>query len=66
MHDDGESFKVVGILKPTGSVADQLILTNTQSIWKTHDHANPNAEGHEDHDHEGHNHDHDDHARTRS
>ena len=60
VHDDGESFKVAGILKPTGSVVDQLILTNTQSIWKTHDHANPNVQEHDDHDHEGH--DHDDHA----
>ncbi len=59
IHDDGDKFKVVGILKPTGSVADQLILTNTQSIWKTHDHASPNDESHEDHDHEGHDHDHD-------
>jgi putative ABC transport system permease protein len=53
VHDDGDMFKVVGILKPTGSVADQLILTNTQSIWKTHDHGNPTEE---DHDHEGHGH----------
>jgi len=54
VHDDGDMFKVVGILKPTGSVADQLILTNTQSIWKTHDHAAPNTEEHEDHDHDDH------------
>ncbi len=52
IHDDGEMFKVVGILNPTGAVADQLILTNTQSIWKTHDHA-----AHDDHDHD-HDHDH--------
>ena len=59
IHDDGDMFKVVGILNPTGSVADQLILTNTQSIWKTHNHAAPNAENHEGHDHgdhEGHDH----------
>ncbi len=56
VHDDGTMFKVVGILSPTGSVADQLILTNTQSIWKTHDHSNPADESHEGHDHEGHDH----------
>jgi putative ABC transport system permease protein len=53
VHDDGNMFNVVGILKPTGSVADQLILTNTQSIWKTHDHGNP---ADEDHDQESHEH----------
>ena len=35
-HTDSEPFKVVGVLKPTGSVIDQLILTNTSSIWKVH------------------------------
>jgi len=34
VHDDAPQFKVAGIFKPTGSVLDQLILTNTQSIWK--------------------------------
>ena len=29
-------FRVVGILQPTGSVIDQLILCNTQSIWESH------------------------------
>lgn len=32
------TFKVVGILDPTGSVIDQLILTNTSSIWNVHNH----------------------------
>lgn len=35
-HSDAEPFKVVSILKPSGSVIDQLILTNTASIWKVH------------------------------
>ncbi len=62
VHDDAESFKVVGILKPTGSVIDQLILTNSQSVWAVHDHSM--AEAHEteaadhDHDHDDHDHDH--------
>jgi len=45
-HDHG-TLTVVGILKPTGSVIDQLILVNTESVWAVHDH-----------DHEGHDHDH--------
>lgn len=44
-HTDTEPFKVVGILAPNGSVVDQLILTNTQSIWAVH-------AGHEDHESE--------------
>ncbi|MFK7980220.1 MAG: ABC transporter permease [Saprospiraceae bacterium] len=75
VHDDAPQFKVAGIFKPTGSVLDQLILTNTQSIWKVHDshehEEGESADNHNDHeghdhsDHEGHDHDehnHDDHA----
>ena len=67
VHDEGQSFKVVGIFEPGGTVLDQLILTTPQSIWKVHDHedAPPVPLGEEDgrhdhdHDHEGHDHDHD-------
>lgn len=38
VHDKAGAFKVVGILKPTGSVIDQLILTNSQSFWAVHEH----------------------------
>lgn len=38
-HSDTEPFKAVGILQPTGAVIDQLILTNTQSIWAVHEHS---------------------------
>lgn len=31
-------FQVVGILKSTGSVLDQLILTSPQTIWAVHEH----------------------------
>ena len=37
-HTEAESFEVVGILKPTGTVIDQLILTTTQSFWLVHAH----------------------------
>jgi putative ABC transport system permease protein len=43
MTGDGDSheqaeFKVVGILNPTGTVVDQLILTNIESVWEVHEH----------------------------
>jgi putative ABC transport system permease protein len=48
MHRTDVRFKVVGIFAPTGSVLDQLILTNTQSIWAVHEHeAQETAAGHE-------------------
>ncbi len=60
-HDDAEAFKVVGILKPTGTVIDQLILTTPQSFWLVHDHdhsqATEPAESEEAHD-DDHNHNH--------
>ncbi len=64
VHDDAPQFKVAGIFQPTGAVLDQLILTNTQSIWKVHDShdhedGDTHEEGHDGHDHEEH--DHDDH-----
>jgi putative ABC transport system permease protein len=52
-HSDAAPFKVVGILAPTGSVADQLILTPTESIWAVHEEHHHHEEGEEhDHDHE--------------
>ena len=58
-HEHGE-FKVVGIFEPTGSVVDQLILTNTESVWEVHNHEGheheEEASGNEDHNHDGHNH----------
>ncbi|MFK7807680.1 MAG: ABC transporter permease [Saprospiraceae bacterium] len=78
VHDDVTPFKVVGIFEPNGTVLDQLILTNTQSIWAVHGehdhahgeegHAHSNAaaptEEHHDHgeDHDHGGHDHDDHS----
>lgn len=70
---DHDPHTVVGILKPTGSVVDQLLITNLQSIWDAHDHEGDaeEKEGHEhddnheheerdDHEHENHDHNHDD------
>jgi putative ABC transport system permease protein len=66
-HSHDQTFTVVGILKPTGTVIDQLILTTPQSFWLVHDHEEEEevAETEEDHDHEGHDHeghDHHDHG----
>jgi putative ABC transport system permease protein len=38
---DHKSFKVVGLLEPSNSVIDQLIITSPTSVWNIHD----------DHDH---------------
>ena len=72
IEEHEHDFTVVGILEPTGSVIDQLILCNTQSIWDSHAHTDEAADGGEpvpnslreqtaDGGHEGHNHDHHDH-----
>ena len=50
-HADAK-YKVVGILNPTNTVTDQLILTPVSSVWAVHQH------GHEDHE-EGEHHDED-------
>ncbi|MGJ8732965.1 MAG: ABC transporter permease [Cellulophaga sp.] len=42
----GHPFKVVGILKPTGSVVDNLIITNLESIWDVHGHAEEEDDEH--------------------
>lgn len=49
-HDHAK-FKVSGILKGTGTVLDQLILTNTASIWEMHAHAATEGEAEHDHEH---------------
>jgi putative ABC transport system permease protein len=36
MHGDNR-YHVVGILQPSGSVLDRLILTDTASVWKVHE-----------------------------
>lgn len=61
IHDDVQPFEVVGILKPTGSVLDQLILTANQSVWAVHDGHDHDGHDHDRHDHEGHDHEGHDH-----
>ena len=57
-HAD-QLFKVVGLLEPSNSVIDQLIVTSPQSIWDLHDDHDHGSEEHEEehehdeeHDHE--------------
>ena len=61
-HAD-QLFKVVGLLEPSNSVIDQLIVTSPQSIWDLHDDHDHGSEEHEeehDHEHEEeHDHEHD-------
>ena len=55
-HEDTK-YKVVGILNPSNSVADQLILTPVSSVWAIHEEHEHKGEGaavgEVDHEHEG-------------
>jgi len=44
LEHEHSAFRVVGVLKNTGSVIDQLILTSTKSVWDVHNHDEPVAE----------------------
>lgn len=37
-HDHGSPFIVKGILTPTGTVLDQILLCTPQTVWKVHEH----------------------------
>lgn len=61
-HDHAETpYEVVGILNPTGTVLDRLIVTPVGSIWAAHGFAPPPSERatEDHHDQAGHGHDHD-------
>ncbi|MEM8509828.1 MAG: ABC transporter permease, partial [Bacteroidota bacterium] len=66
-HED-HPYTIVGLLEPTGTVLDQLLVSNLQSVWDAHAHEDEEEEAHdhegddhEGHDHEGHDHEGDDH-----
>jgi len=68
---DHAPYETVGILAPTGTVVDRLILTSVESVWGAHgighdhDHEGHDHEGHDhgdEHDHEGHDHEGHDHG----
>ena len=53
-HDEG-TFKVVGLLEPSNSVIDQLIITSPESVWDIHDtHNHEDDHEHEDEDEDDH------------
>ena len=56
-HDD-QSFKVVGLLEPSNSVIDQLIITLPQSVWDVHGNHDHDEEHEHEHEEE-HEHEHD-------
>lgn len=59
---DHAPFETVGILAPSGTVLDRLILTSVDSVWDVHgiEHEDHDEAGHDhDEEHDGHDHDHD-------
>lgn len=51
-HEEAH-YNVVGVLEPTGTVADRLILTSTESVWDIHNHDEAEHEDPaHDHDHQ--------------
>lgn len=52
---DNQTYIVVGVLKQSYSVADNLILTNLQSVWDVHE-ENDDCDAHHSHDHHSHDH----------
>lgn len=45
-HEE-EPFRVVGVLAPTGTVLDRLVLTSVESVWEIHEHGAQPAQGRE-------------------
>jgi len=39
LHDYTEPFRIVGILKPSGSVVDNLVLCSSETVWLVHAHS---------------------------
>jgi putative ABC transport system permease protein len=42
IHHEEHLYKVVGILKPSNTILDRLILTNIESVWHVHEEHNAN------------------------
>ena len=61
VHDSAQ-YRVVGVLEPTGTVIDRLVLTSLESVWELHSdeahadhgHDEHTDDAHEEHDHEAH------------
>ena len=62
---DNHAYVVVGILKQSYSVADNLILTNLKSVWQVHE-EHDDCEDDHSHDHSNHDHSNDHHSHDHS
>lgn len=49
-HSD-HPYNIVGILKPTGTVLDRLIVTSLDSVWDVHDESHAHHDEHEEEEH---------------
>ncbi len=47
-HDE-KPFIMTGVLRPTGTVIDHLIITNIESVWEVHEHEEEHIEHKEEH-----------------
>lgn len=47
-HDE-KPFVMTGVLRPTGTVVDHLIITNLESVWEVHEHGDEHIEHHDEH-----------------
>ena len=49
---EAKKFRIVGLLKPSGTVLDKLLITPQASVWQSHQHGEEEEEEHDGHDHE--------------
>jgi putative ABC transport system permease protein len=47
---DQQKFIVKGLLNPTNTVVDNLILTSVESVWKVHEHTEDEEADHDEHE----------------
>ena len=47
---EGEAYRVVGVLAPSGTVLDRLVLTPLASVWHVHEEHHGKADDHHAHD----------------
>ncbi len=52
-HEDAQ-YRITGVLAPTGSVLDRLVLTGLESVWAVHEHHPVPADGKADAAHDAH------------
>ncbi|MEX0362075.1 MAG: ABC transporter permease, partial [Allomuricauda sp.] len=56
-HED-HPYVVKGLLKPTGTVVDRLLISNLESVWEAHEHVEEHGEEHEEEHDDGHSEEH--------